>query len=103
VLVVLIPVLELLFRYVMAERMGTIILSALVAHTGWHWMTERADRLRQFQFRWPVLTAALLANALRWLMICTIVAGVGWVAQQVWRRHLHHFLRKTPERDHVSR
>src|SRR5581483_3747558 len=48
VLVMLIPVLELLFRRVVAERMGTIILSALVAHTGWHWMLERWDLLRQY-------------------------------------------------------
>ena len=34
VLAVMIPALELLFRYVVAERMGTIIFSALVAHTG---------------------------------------------------------------------
>ncbi len=33
VLVLMIPLLEVLFRYVVAERMGTIILSALVAHT----------------------------------------------------------------------
>jgi len=39
VLVLLIPVLDMLFRFVVAERMGTIILSALVsATTGWHWM-----------------------------------------------------------------
>src|SRR2546430_3829830 len=50
VLSALIPALGLLFRHVVAERMGTIILSALVAHTGWHWMTERWDRLRQFRF-----------------------------------------------------
>jgi hypothetical protein len=48
VLVVLVPLLGLLFRYVVAERMGTIILSALVAHTGWHWMLERWDVLRKF-------------------------------------------------------
>jgi hypothetical protein len=47
----LIPVLEALFRFVVAERMGTIILSALVAHTAWHWMLDRADRLRQFHFQ----------------------------------------------------
>ncbi|HKF69361.1 MAG TPA: HupE/UreJ family protein, partial [Vicinamibacterales bacterium] len=41
VLALLVPALDLLFRYVVAERMGTIILSALVAHTGWHWMTDR--------------------------------------------------------------
>ena len=34
VLAVLVPALDLLFRFVVAERMGTIILSALVAHTG---------------------------------------------------------------------
>src|SRR4029079_15347659 len=49
VLLLLVPLLDALFRFVVAERMGTIILSALVAHTGWHWMIERADRLRQFK------------------------------------------------------
>ena len=38
VLALLVPAIELLFRHVVAERMGTIILSAIVAHTGWHWM-----------------------------------------------------------------
>ena len=48
VLLVLVPILGGLFRYVVAERMGTIILSALVAHTGWHWMLERAELLKKF-------------------------------------------------------
>src|SRR3954463_12860636 len=48
VLMALVPALDLLFRYVVAERIGTIILSTLVAHTGWHWMTERWERLRQY-------------------------------------------------------
>src|SRR4029078_11855304 len=41
VLAVLVPALQLLFRYVVAERVGTIVLSAFVAHTAWHWTTER--------------------------------------------------------------
>ena len=86
VLVLLIPVLELLFRYVVAERMGTIILSALVAHTSWHWMTERADRLRQFQFQWPGLTAALLASVLRWLMLVVVLAGLMWFVSTLLRQ-----------------
>lgn len=49
ILVLLVPVLNLLFRYVVAERMGTIILSALIAHTGWHWMIERAEVLKQYR------------------------------------------------------
>ncbi len=86
VLAVMIPALELLFRYVVAERMGTIILSALVAHTAWHWMVERFDRLRQFRFEWPEINAAFLAGALRWLMLLVIVAALWWLGSGVLRR-----------------
>ncbi len=84
VLLLLIPMLDALFRFVVAERMGTIILSALVAHTGWHWMIERADRLRQFQFQSPSINAAVLAGAMRWLMLTLILAALIWLA---WRTH----------------
>jgi len=86
VLAVLVPSLELVFRYVVAERMGTIILSALVAHTAWHWMTERFDRLRQFRFEWPEINAAFLAGALRWLMLLVIIAALWWLGSGVLRR-----------------
>jgi len=85
VLSLLIPALGLLFRYVVEERMGTIILSALVAHTGWHWMTDRIDRLRQFHFQWPEFDAALLAAAMRWTMwILVLAAVVALVARTRW-------------------
>jgi hypothetical protein len=66
VIVLLVPALRLLFR-VVPERIGTIILSALVAHTAWHWMLERGERLSQFP--WPTLDAASMASAMRWLMV----------------------------------
>ncbi|HXG94500.1 MAG TPA: HupE/UreJ family protein [Blastocatellia bacterium] len=84
VLLLLIPVLKALFRYVVAERMGTIILSAFVAHTAWHWMIERADRLRQFPF--PTLTPSTIASAMRWLMFVLIIASLLWLASVVLRR-----------------
>jgi hypothetical protein len=87
VLAVLVPALELLFRHVVAERMGTIILSAIVAHTGWHWMTDRADQLKQFRFEWPALDAAFAAGALRVLMIILLLAGLMWAARAVLREH----------------
>jgi hypothetical protein len=73
VLILLIPALQALFRFVVAERMGTIILSALVAHTGWHWMLDRGAILGRFQP--PALDAAFLAGALRWLVAILILAG----------------------------
>ena len=82
VLALVIPLLEVLFRFVVAERIGTIILSALVAHTGWHWMIERGDRLKQFG--WPVLSAASLASAMRWLMFIMILAAGVWLASMLF-------------------
>jgi hypothetical protein len=84
VLVVLVPLLANLFRFVVAERIGTIILSALVGHTAWHWMTERADKLSQFP--WPVFDASQLAAAIRWLMLLLVLAGLVWVIRGVFRR-----------------
>jgi hypothetical protein len=80
VLAVLVPTLELLFRYVVAERMGAIILSALVAHTGWHWMTDRFDRLRQYRFEWPAIDAVFLLALTRWLILAVATAGAIWLA-----------------------
>ena len=79
VLAVLIPALDLLFRYVVAERMGTIILSALVAHTAWHWMIDRYQVLRQYRIQWPSMDAAPVAKDLRLLMLIVIAAGLVWV------------------------
>jgi hypothetical protein len=79
VLALLIPALELLFRFAVAERIGTIILSALVAHTAWHWMTERWGVLSQYNIQLPAFDAALWAGALRWLMILVIAAGFFWL------------------------
>ena len=75
VLIILIPLLDGLFRYVVAERMGTIILSALVAHTAWHWMIDRGTQLQKFPFPWPDFTPAFFASAMRWAMVAVFFAG----------------------------
>jgi hypothetical protein len=85
VLVVLIPALGLLFRFVVAERLGTIILSTLVAHTAWHWMTERFGVLRQFRFEWPAFDAAFWAAAMRWGMLVVVGIALYWLIFGVLR------------------
>ena len=84
VLALLVPILEVLFRFVVAERVGTIILSALVAHTGWHWMIERWERLRQFG--WPAFNTAQIATAMRWLMVILFLGAVMWLVGLLRRR-----------------
>jgi hypothetical protein len=85
VLILLIPLLQLFFRIAVAERMGVIILSALVAHTGWHWMLDRGAVLSQYRFEWPALDAALLASALRWLILLFLLAATVWLMRQAFR------------------
>ena len=83
VLLLLVPMLGMVFRYTPVERTGTIVLSAFVAHTGWHWMLERGARLAQYRWEWPDLTAAFLATAVRWLMLIVILAGLFWCMQRL--------------------
>jgi hypothetical protein len=84
VLAVLIPLLSLLFRNVLAERIGIIILSVLIGHTGWHWMLERAERLAQFP--WPAFDAATMASAMRWLMALLVMAAAMWAVNSALQK-----------------
>jgi hypothetical protein len=86
VLCLFVPVLALLFRFVVEERIGTIILSAFVAHTGWHWMLDRGEQLMRFPFAWPQFDASAAAAALRWLMVIVAAAGVLWFVYDGLRR-----------------
>ena len=76
VLVVLIPALGLLFRYVIPiHRHDDHLVRARRAH-GVDWMTERWATLRQFSFQWPVVDAAFLAGAMRWMMLRVVAAAL---------------------------
>lgn len=86
VLALLVPLLEVFFRYAVAERTGTIILSALVADTAWHWMIERAGRLSEYRFPWPLLNTAMLATILHWLTLMVLVAGLIWLTRKLGLR-----------------
>ena len=84
VLLVAIPALAWFFRQAAAEKIGVIILSALVAHTAWHWMTERGAQLAKFPF--PVLDAAFAASLMRGAMALIILAAIVWAAQGLINR-----------------
>ncbi len=84
VLLVTIPALIFLFRYVVAERIGTILLSALVAHTAWHWALDRGTTLWAYPF--PDLTLQDMAAGIRLLMVILAAAGLVWVVSIRIRR-----------------
>ncbi len=86
VLALTVPLLEFLFRKVLPEVGGIVVLSAILAHTGWHWMTERGGQLIQYDFRAPIVGAGFTATALRWLMLVLIIFGTGWLLRLGFER-----------------
>ena len=86
VLAFMVPGLALLFSRAVKPRIGAIVLSALVAHTGWHWMTERWEVLTAYEFVRPAVDAAFGALVLRWVLLLLIVVGVGWGLGVVYGR-----------------
>jgi hypothetical protein len=78
VLLVALPALALLFQRVVPERLGSVILSALLAHTGWHWMIERGEALRRVQ--WPAFDATSTTALARWALGLLLLGGAMWLA-----------------------
>ena len=84
-LLVMVPGLALLFKRVMSPRVGGILLAALVAHTAWHWMTDRWSALTAHDFRAPTYDAAFWALVLRWVLLGMIVGAAVWGLSAVYR------------------
>ena len=78
VLSIAVPVLVLLFDKWLPEVAGVVVLSAVLAHTGWHWFLDRGSELLRYDFSLPVVNAALAATALRWIMLALIIVGAVW-------------------------
>src|SRR6266511_2601185 len=73
VLAVMLPVLAVIRRYLLPGRVGMIILSAIVAHIGWHWMSDRWEVLSKVS--WPQPSAAGVATLALWITGILLAAG----------------------------
>lgn len=85
ILALVLPALNLLFKHVVAEKAGAILLSALVAHSGWHWMTERNDTLNEYIFVMPVINAEFYAELMRWGILAIIIAIASWLMYEFYK------------------
>ena len=93
-LIIAVPAIGFLFTRVVAERLGTIILSAFVAHTAWHWLTERFGLLREYQFQ-PVFDGRGLIRA---VLLLLVAGGGAWLMYELYQR-LRASPRGTVQRD----
>jgi hypothetical protein len=94
VLLLLIPALELLFRFVVREQLGVIILSTIAADIGGHWIADRWANLERLRIGWPEWTPALALSLVRWVAAGVILWGVWRIGLDFWRK-----FRRTPQRE----
>jgi hypothetical protein len=84
VLALLIPALDFLFRRVVDEARGTIIVSAMAADVGWHWMRERWAVLSGFPR--PEWNVFFVASLLRWAGAALALGYCLWLVNG-WLEH----------------
>jgi len=87
VLVLMVPVIHLLFKYALPERVGVMLLSAIVAHWAWHWMEERFVGFMAYDLSLPVLDRYFFAGLLQWGALLALSLGVLWLMQGLFTRY----------------
>lgn len=86
VLALALPVLVMIVRRSTNERAVVIVASALVAHAGWHWMTERVSVLSAYRVSAPVLDSVFFLGVLRALLLLAVAGAVAWLMSGAMKR-----------------
>ena len=86
-LCIAIPTLMVIFRYMVAERMGVILMSALVAHSAWHWMAERWTTLMAYDIEAPVINREFWVSVTQWGILLMVAIAVLWAMQNLFGRY----------------
>jgi len=60
------PILNYCLRRIASERLGIIVISALVLHTAWHWMLERYVIVSAYQLNTPSLSLISWDEYMNW-------------------------------------
>ncbi|MDX1395700.1 MAG: HupE/UreJ family protein [Gemmatimonadota bacterium] len=96
VVAVAVPALAFVLARVASERMVVIVLSVLIAHTAWHWMTERGAEFLQYDIAIPALDAAFAATLMRWAILLLVVGGAAWALRRPFGRWMEKTDPATP-------
>jgi hypothetical protein len=76
VLAAAVPLLGLLYKRVVAEKIGIIVISAFITHTAWHWLIDRWGALRQYQIEWSLTGMLPLIRVAMALSIGVALAAI---------------------------
>ncbi len=86
VLALAVPAVAFLFRRVVAEKVGIVIMSAFVAHTAYHWLVERGAGLSEYSFTMPAMDVAFAVSAMRAAIVALVAGAAAWLMWEITRR-----------------
>jgi hypothetical protein len=84
VLAMTVPMLALLFRVPALSRFGVAVASVAIAHSAWHWTTERVSVFPSLE--WPALDATNVTVLARALVALMLVGAATHVIARRWQR-----------------
>ena len=102
ILAIAVPILNIVFRYFVNERIGSILISALIAHSAWHWMIERGDTFNQYPLQMPIFDGVFFASTMRCGMMFIIIGVALLLMYETFRRFslIESFKTYGPSRSH---
>lgn len=82
------PILNYCFRSIASEKLGIIIISALVAHTAWHWLLERYMIFSAYELTLPLLSSITWSEYLNVSVLIIFIAGILYLLNRWFRNFL---------------
>lgn len=80
------PLLAWAYSRTSSPRLGTIVLSSLVAHTAWHWSSERFTAFREFPLSWPIWGPGTALALMRIGIVLLSAFAVAWLFGALYAR-----------------
>jgi hypothetical protein len=77
--------LGILFTHVTGKRLGVVVLSALLGHMGWHWMTDAAHQLEHAAA--AIVSTGSVAGVVWWILVGLLVGGAAWFLPKQFDGH----------------
>jgi hydrogenase/urease accessory protein HupE len=80
----IVPIINLIFQWSKKERIITVIVSVLVAHTAWHWMFDRYEVMQAYNFSGFLDHSG--SSIINWVIVSFVVVLVYLILRRLFNQ-----------------
>ena len=80
----IVPIINLIFQWSKKERIITVIVSVLVAHTAWHWMFDRYEVMQAYNFSGFLDHSG--SSIINWVIVSFVVGLVYLILRRLFNQ-----------------